>query len=512
MTSVVIPESVTSIGAQAFYNCESLTSVYYGGTAEDWDQINIYSFNDWLTNATRYYYLENASDAPTAGGNYWHYVDGVPTAWEKGSYIILYYLQNIANDGYSLSGSLTEEGEGIIGSSINASPIEIEGFTFNESASTVEGVLAADGSLILKLYYTRNTYDVILTNDMEYAGTIAGEGSYEYGEEVTLTATAFASYVFAGWYNGEEKVADSAIYSFTVFGTTELTAKFKTEKLDVILTNDMEYAGTLAGEGSYEYGEEVTLTATDNDGYLFIGWYDGETQISDKRIYTFNINNSVMLVGKWLDLKQFEGSKEILSKDLGQAELANFDSEEYVNLFANTRGTVDSFEIEYLESYQGRNGVIKISGTNAANAVLTLMLPKAMTAMKMGPQTTGGKPIKEKDEQGNDTEIDKIFDLTDIVAEIYVVNSGTSTFGFFQSLVGDADYGWGGKEIIPTYDTWKDYSLTFITADHLCFAVGAGDFEFYVAGIYEGTEKEVISARLASTLGEDELANFDSQD
>ena len=78
LTEIVIPDSVTSIGEYAFEDCSSLTEVYYTGTASDWAKISIDSYNTQLTNAKRYYYSENE---PTGSGNYWHYVDGVPTAW-----------------------------------------------------------------------------------------------------------------------------------------------------------------------------------------------------------------------------------------------------------------------------------------------------------------------------------------------------------------------------------------------------------------------------------------------
>ena len=70
LTSVVIGDSVTSIGYEAFGYCESLTDVYYKGTAEAWDLITIASNNEYLTNATRYYYSETQ---PTEEGNWWHY-------------------------------------------------------------------------------------------------------------------------------------------------------------------------------------------------------------------------------------------------------------------------------------------------------------------------------------------------------------------------------------------------------------------------------------------------------
>jgi hypothetical protein len=60
-----------------------LQSIYYGGTEEDWTKITIETSNSDLLNATRYYYVENEEDLPADNGNYWHYVDGVPTAWVK---------------------------------------------------------------------------------------------------------------------------------------------------------------------------------------------------------------------------------------------------------------------------------------------------------------------------------------------------------------------------------------------------------------------------------------------
>ena len=82
LTSITILDGVTSIGNYAFSECTSLEAVYYFGTENDWEEINIESDNDTLTTATRYYYSEAQ---PTEEGNFWHFdTDGVtPVIWTK---------------------------------------------------------------------------------------------------------------------------------------------------------------------------------------------------------------------------------------------------------------------------------------------------------------------------------------------------------------------------------------------------------------------------------------------
>ena len=74
LTSITIPDSVTTIGNSAFYNCDSLTDIYYTGTEEEWNSIAIGAYNDTLTNATIHFYTvvnENVVEATcTTAGSY----------------------------------------------------------------------------------------------------------------------------------------------------------------------------------------------------------------------------------------------------------------------------------------------------------------------------------------------------------------------------------------------------------------------------------------------------------
>ena len=101
LTSLVIPDAVKKIDFNAFGDCVNLqwlvigsgvtdigidivfhnetVRILYKGTRQDWGEITISALNSFLKNAPRYYYSE---EKPTEPGNYWRYVDGVPTPWE----------------------------------------------------------------------------------------------------------------------------------------------------------------------------------------------------------------------------------------------------------------------------------------------------------------------------------------------------------------------------------------------------------------------------------------------
>ena len=72
---IVIENNLLDMGRWSFQSCSSLNEVYYKGTVEEWQ--NIYH-PDNLGYIKRYFYSENE---PTLAGNYWHYVNGVPTIW-----------------------------------------------------------------------------------------------------------------------------------------------------------------------------------------------------------------------------------------------------------------------------------------------------------------------------------------------------------------------------------------------------------------------------------------------
>lgn len=79
LNTIIIGNKVLNIGESAFGNCYYLTNIYYKGTKVDWNNIKIDSYNMYITDNIIYFYSEN-KPADTSN-NYWHYQNGIPSAW-----------------------------------------------------------------------------------------------------------------------------------------------------------------------------------------------------------------------------------------------------------------------------------------------------------------------------------------------------------------------------------------------------------------------------------------------
>lgn len=105
-------------------------------------------------------------------------------------------------------------------------------------------------------------------------GTVTGEGWYNEGTEVTISATPNDGYYFARW---NEDNSTEATRTATVTENAYYTAIFLPEVVvnyyDINVVSSDETMGTVSGGGTHiEEGQPVTLTATPNSGYEFMYW------------------------------------------------------------------------------------------------------------------------------------------------------------------------------------------------------------------------------------------------
>ena len=86
ISSITIPDSVTSIESNAFFWCESLERVYYKGTKVGFKKLVVFDnennlFDNGKKNIKIYFYSEEKPSEDEMWDYFWHYVDGVPTEW-----------------------------------------------------------------------------------------------------------------------------------------------------------------------------------------------------------------------------------------------------------------------------------------------------------------------------------------------------------------------------------------------------------------------------------------------
>lgn len=113
------------------------------------------------------------------------------------------YTVNVYNmdttGNYPATPDSTYQGAGETNSTadITADAVAAEGFSLDSAKSTLTGTIAADGSLVLSIYYSRNQYTIT------YANTDLKPDTYYYGATVSARTPEKAGYAFQGW---EEEV------------------------------------------------------------------------------------------------------------------------------------------------------------------------------------------------------------------------------------------------------------------------------------------------------------------
>ena len=140
-------------------------------------------------------------------------------------------------------------------------------------------------------------------------GTVTPTVAYlDDNEQCSVEATPETGYDFASWSftgGGTGPILSDATSSSTTFtmgnpGTNAvLTATFVKETYTITAGVTPEGAGTVTGAGSYEYGDNVTLTAIANSGYEFVYWTKGGEFFSDEESISFSATEHATYVANF---------------------------------------------------------------------------------------------------------------------------------------------------------------------------------------------------------------------
>jgi len=130
--------------------------------------------------------------------------------------------------------------------------------------------------------------------DAEYPKcTVEGSGRYEYGKTFTIKATPATGYSFVGWFQNDVCVSKDTTYSATMPGhDVRFEARVTIKVIEIKVSYD-DTMGSVSGMGTFNYGDNVTLTATpyDEDLVDFKGFYRGSTRICNAKTFSFSAND-----------------------------------------------------------------------------------------------------------------------------------------------------------------------------------------------------------------------------
>ena len=116
-------------------------------------------------------------------------------------YTVEYYLQNKAGTGYERVEA--EQKVGTTAQTVTAEQKTFDHFTYSATVSTPSGSIAGDGSLVLKMYYTRNLYTVTFAGNGGTLKSGASTQKVRYGAAASIPTFTRNGYEFTGWDSTE---------------------------------------------------------------------------------------------------------------------------------------------------------------------------------------------------------------------------------------------------------------------------------------------------------------------
>lgn len=282
VTSVTIPDSVTSIGDNAFGFCSQLTNISIPNSVTSIG-FSAFAHCTSLKSITLPSSLSSISEALFSGCSQLttiHIPDSVPSIQS----CAFYHCRNLETIRIPVSVTLIE-------TDAFAGCPSLMTVTYSGSKTRWDKIKGKDQLLNIPLVC--NKLEATFTADGE---SISTQTIDRGGKFTKPAAPSKENHTFAGWYNGDEKF-DFDADTTKAPNVLNLVAKWDINKYTVQFVSDY---GSFADQ-TIEYGKLIEtdkLTIPEVEGYTFDGWYADNTY-STKFDFTKPIKSNTKVYAKW---------------------------------------------------------------------------------------------------------------------------------------------------------------------------------------------------------------------
>ncbi len=203
------------------------------------------------------------------------------------SYYVEHWQQNVEDNEYTLFE--TDTLTGIPGDQTAAVAKTYQGFT---AGTIVQDTINADGTTIIKIYYTRNVYSLTFDANGGTGGVVL---NLKYGAPITPPTVQRPGFMFMGW---DKTVAATMPAEDTVYTAqwsaivNKITVTFKLEETDTTSYHTAEL------EKGAAIGANMPAVDPTKPGYRFDGWFVGNQQV----LPTTQFDQDTVIVAKWTKL------------------------------------------------------------------------------------------------------------------------------------------------------------------------------------------------------------------
>ncbi|MBQ3554925.1 MAG: discoidin domain-containing protein [Bacteroidales bacterium] len=370
-----------------------------------------------------------------------------------------------ANSTVSLTAT-ANEGYDFVNWTVNGTEVSVDA-NFTSAAITAETEFVAN--------FKAREYNVVYKVDGEDYQTVPTA----FGSTITpIAEPEKEGYTFSGWSEIPETMPASDV---------EVTGTFTKNVYAVsVSVNNPAYGSVSPETANVEHGETITLTATANLGYQFVGWFEGGRNISNETNFSIIITSD----------KNYEATFEAIDK---------------VNVTVVDENRTETKSTVYANVTVGNEKVWDVQANTILADKVSVSVDADGVASEVkiadGGQITTVLEITRTIEKGKWALMSLPFavDLANVTVDgVAAVNNSN-----IKVMVYDAAYRAANSIELFTKSGWKELTGTTIAANQgFAVAINAnnGDEQKVTftatSQTYDGTDKQISLSRYASTVNE----------